>query len=102
MTSIRITLAAFALSTTALAHASEVTEFPTQASPSLTRAEVQAEARMSRATGSMSINFGGSPADMKTPVSTRSRDEVRKEITASRAMTMTDDQVAARYFVGGM
>jgi hypothetical protein len=100
MTSIRFTLATLALSTTALAHASEVTEFPITASATLTRAEVQAEARTSSVTGSMSINFAGGPADRKVPVSTRSRDEVRKEIVESRGMA--DSRVAGSYFVGGM
>jgi len=74
MTSIRITLAALALSASAFAQASEVTNFPITASSTLTRAEVQAAARDHYATGSMSVNFAG-PA--VKPVSTKSRDEVR-------------------------
>ena len=98
MTTIRITLAALALSASAFAHASEVTEFPITTSSTLTRAEVQAEARKSYATGSMSINFAG--PDVKAPVSTKSREEVRMELAASRAMP--DSRVAAGYLVGGM
>ena len=97
MTTIRITLAALALSASAFAHASEVTEFPITTSATLTR-EVQAEARKSYATGSLSINFAG--PDVKAPVSTKSREEVRMELAASRAMP--DSRVAAGYLVGGM
>lgn len=98
MTTIRITLAALALSASAFANASEITEFPITASPTLTRAEVQAGARKHVATGSMSINFAG--PEVKAPVSTKSRDEVRMEIVASRGMA--DSRAVAGYFVGGM
>ncbi len=100
MTSIRITLAALALSASAIAQASEITEFPIATSASLTRAEVQAEARKHSATGSMSINFAGGPADVKVPVSTKSRDEVRRELADVRGKV--DSRVAAGYLVGGM
>ncbi len=98
MNTIRITLAALALSASAFAQASEVTNFPITASPTLTRAEVQADARKHSATGSMSINFAG--PEVKAPASTKSRDEVRMEIAASRGMA--DSRVAAGYLVGGM
>jgi hypothetical protein len=98
MTSIRITLAVLALSASAFAQASEVTEFPITASHTLTRAEVQAEARMHYATGSMSINFAG--PEVKAPVSMKTRDEVRQEIAASRGSV--DSRIAAGYLVGGM
>jgi hypothetical protein len=98
MTTIRITLTALALSATAFAQASEVTNFPINASPTLTRAEVQAEARQNYATGSMSVDFAGQR--VKAPASTKTRDEVRMEVAASR--NMPDSRVAAGYFVGGM
>jgi hypothetical protein len=97
MTTIRITLAALALSATALAQASEITNFPITASPTLTRAEVLAEARQNYATGSMSIDFAG--PRVSAPVSTKNRDEVRMEVAASRNMP---DSRLAGYFVGGM
>ncbi|KNZ33009.1 MAG: hypothetical protein AD742_08555 [Methylibium sp. NZG] len=101
MTSTRITLAALALSVSALAQASEVTNFPITAG-SLSRAEVQAEARKHYATGSMSVNFAG--FDTKAPVaalaSSKSRADVQKELAAARGMA--DSRVAAGYLVGGM
>lgn len=98
MNTIRLTLAALALSASAFAQASEITEFPITASPTLTRAEVQAEARKHSATGSMSINFSG--PEVKAPVSMKSRDAIRMELAASRAIA--DSRVAAGYWVGGM
>ena len=98
MNTIRITLAALALSASAFAQASEVTNFPITASPTLTRTEVQAEARKHAATGSMSVNFAG--PEIKAPVSMKTRDEVRMEVAAARGMA--DSRVAAGYLVGGM
>ncbi len=98
MSTIRITLAALALSASAFAQASEVTNFPITASPTLTRAEVQAEARKHYTTGSMSVNFAG--PEIKAPVSMKTRDEVRMEVAAARGMA--DSRVAAGYLVGGM
>lgn len=97
-TPIRITLAALALCASTLAQASEVIEFPIPASSTLTRAEMLAEARQHHATGSMNIDFAG-PRVM-APVSTKTRDEVRMEVAASR--NLPDNRLAAGYFVGGM
>jgi hypothetical protein len=98
MNSIRIALAAIALSATALAQASEITNFPIPASSSLSRAEVRAEARKLIATDSLRYTFIG-PVETKAPVSTKSRDEVRKEAAASRGSA---DKVAGSYLTGGM
>jgi hypothetical protein len=98
MTSIRITLAALAFFAATIAQASEITEFPITTSASLTRADVVAEARKKVATSSLNYNFAG-PSDAKAPVSTKSRDEVRKEVTASRANAV---KVAGSDLVGGM
>lgn len=98
MTTTRITLAALALSASAFAQASEITNFPITASATLTRAEVQAEARKHYATGSMSVNFAG--FDTKAPASSKSRAEVQKELAAARGMA--DSRVASGYLVGGM
>ena len=105
MTTIRITLAALALSASAsfftqATQASEITEFPTPTTSTMTRAEVQAEARKHYATGSMSINFAGIPANVTAPVSMKTRADVSKELAASRGMA--DARIAAGYFVGGM
>lgn len=98
MTSTRITLAALAFFATALAQASEITEFRITTSASLTRAEVMAEARKNIATSSLNYHFAG-PSDMKAPVSTKSRDEVRKEVVASRTNAV---KLAGSDLVGGM
>lgn len=98
MTSIRITLAALALSATAIAQASEITDFPITTSASLTRAEVMADARKNVATSSLNYNLAG-PSEMKAPASAKSRDEVRKEVIASR---MNAVKLAGSEPVGGM
>ena len=98
MNSIHITLAALALSATAVAQASEITEFPITTSASISRAEVQAEARKLVATDSLRYTFIG-PVEMKAPVSTKSRDEVRKEVAASRGNA---NMLAGSYLIGGM
>jgi hypothetical protein len=98
MNTFRITLAAFALSATALAHASEITNFPITTSAGISRAEVQAEARKSIVNGALSYNEAG-PLKMKAPMSTKTRDEVRKETLSARP---TADMVAGSYLIGGM
>jgi hypothetical protein len=98
MNSFHLTFAALALSATAFAQASEVTDFPITTSASVSRAEVQAEARKLIATDSLRYTFIG-PVEMKAPVSTKSRDEVRKEVAASRGNA---DKVAGSYLIGGM
>lgn len=98
MTTIRFSLAALALSATAFAHASEITNFPVPTSSNLSRAEVQAEALKNINTGVLSYNLIG-PAEMKAPVSTKSRDEVRKEAASVRPSA---DKVAGSYLTGGM
>lgn len=95
---IRITLAALALSATAFAQASEITNFPVPTSSTISRTEVQAQARTSITSGSLSYNLVG-PAEMKAPVSMKSRDEVRKEAASVRPNA---DKVAGSYLTGGM
>ena len=98
MNSIRITLAALALSATAFAQASEVTEFPITTSASVSRAAVQAEARRLVATDSLRYDELG-PVAMRAPASTKTRDEVRAEIVSSRIGTR---MAANTDLVGGM
>lgn len=86
MTSIRIILAALALSATGFAQASEITDFPITTSASVSRAAVQAEARRLVATDALRYDEIG-PVTVKAPVSTKTRDEVRMDTSASRVGT---------------
>lgn len=98
MNTIRIALTAVALSATALAHASEITDFAVPTSMTVSRASVQAEARRQLASNALNSNFAG-PSTIVPPASMKTRDEVRKEIVASRARF---DVVASNDQIGGM
>lgn len=94
----RTALVAVALSASAFAHASEITEFVFPTASVASRADVQAEARQRIANPALNHNFAG-PAQLQAPVSTRSRDEVRREVSRLRR----DPQaVAGSYYIGGM
>lgn len=98
MNPVRTALVAVALSASAFAHASEITEFTFPTASVVSRAEVQAEARQRIANPALNHNFAG-PAQLQAPVSTRSRDEVRKEVSRLR---LDPQAVAGSYYVGGM
>jgi hypothetical protein len=98
MTTIRFTLAALALSASAFVQASEITNFPVPTLSTVSRAEVQAQARQSSVDGALSYNEAG-PAQMKAPTSMKSRDDVRKETATQRPGA---ERMAGSYLVGGM
>ena len=95
MNAIHTALAVAALFAVGVAQAGEITEFAPAASMQVSRDQVRAEAKTANDAGMLRYDFTG-PA--VTPMSTKTRDEVRQE-AVSRPAT---DAVAASYFVGGM
>jgi len=95
MKAIHTALAVAALLAVGVAQASEITEFAPAASTQVSRDQVRAEARIANDAGRLRYDFTGPSV---TPMSMKSRDEVRREATSRPAA----DAVAASYVVGGM
>jgi len=95
MKTLPIIVAAIALSAACFTQASEITDFPAVASPTTSREAVRAEARAAVAAGAR-YDFIG--PEMQLPVSTKSRDEVRREAV----MHDRHDVLSTWTRVGGM
>ena len=100
MTPFRISFAALVLSAFSAVQASEITQFPLDAG-SRPRAEVRAElgAGMHNAPATNELYDGSTAAHKAAPVSTRSREAVRREAALSRDAM---DPVMRNDRIGGM
>ena len=95
MNAIRSIAAAVAICAAGIVHATEITEFPLDATSTVSRDFVRAQAIAANAAKQLRYDFSGTAV---MPMSSRSRDDVRKEATRHRM----SDEVAARDLVGGM
>jgi len=95
MNTARIVAAGIALGAAGIVHAIEITDFPVDATSTVSREFVRAQAIAANAAKELRYDAGG-PAVQ--PMSSRSRDEVRREAAWHRVR----DETAAHDQAGGM